>query len=77
MYDFEVFHFKRYANKATVKKVYRKYYLKFHPDNNSNPRASHVTKILNQAKSYIDDYLYFIYSQVIEKHKSCYDSDME
>ena len=32
---------------------------------------------MKQSKRYIDDYFYYIDSQVIEIHESDYDSDME
>ena len=32
---------------------------------------------MNQEKRYIDDYFYYIYSQVIETHGFDYDIDME
>ena len=74
---FEFFQLNGYDTAATVKKLYIKLCLRCYLDKNIYPCASRVTKIMNQEKRYIDDYFYYIYSQVIETHGFDYDIDME
>ena len=69
--------FNRDATAAAVKKVYRKLCLRCHLYKNSSPCASKLTKILNQAKIYINDYFYYIDSKLIEIHYSDSASDTE
>ena len=45
---FEVFQLDRNSTTANIKKLYRKFCLGFHPDDNSFPCASKVMKIMNQ-----------------------------
>ena len=74
---FDFFQLNSDATKETVKREYGRFCLRFHPDKNSSPSDSKVTKIPKQAKRYIDDHFYFIDIQVIEIHDSDYDSGTE